>query len=180
MAAILAAIVAVTTASAAVGGGPAFRDRDTFSDTNTDFCGTGQTVLIEGSAVANVWVGLTGGDDEQEIKMTLNLMIRYTNPETGATVFEHWALLRTNEIISGLESGVHTHEFTERGLKATYVLVGGGLITRDAGSLTYRVTFDEDDNVIDFELVQMHGPHPQFTGESPGFCETLVPALDLD
>ena len=178
--AVLAATMAAATAGVAAGAGPAFRDRDTFSDTDTDFCGTGQTVLVEGSAVANVWLGTTGGDDEQEIKFIFNLMIRYTNPETDATVFEHWALLRTNEIISGLESGVHTHEFTERGLKATYVLVGGGLITRDAGSLTYRVTFDENDNVIDFQPVQIHGPHPQFIGESPGFCETLVPALGLD
>jgi hypothetical protein len=177
---VLAAIVALTTTGVAISAGPSFRDRDTFSDTDTDFCGTGETVLVEGSAVANIWLGSTGGDDEQEIKITLNLMISYTNPETGATVFEHWAVLRTNEIISGLESGVHTHEFTERGLKATYVLVGGGLITRDAGSLTYRVTFDENDNVTNFEIVQIHGPHPQFIGESGGFCETLIPALDLE
>ena len=56
----------------------------------------------------------------------------------------------TNEIVSGLESGVHTHEFVESGLKATFKLSHGGLLTRDAGSLTYRITFDENDEELDF------------------------------
>ena len=56
----------------------------------------------------------------------------------------------------------------------------GGVITRDAGSLTYRVSFDENDNVTDFEAVTIHGPHPGFTFEGDLFCDTLVPALGLD
>ena len=84
----------------------------------------------------------------------------------------------TNEIVSGLESGVHTHEFVERGLKATFKLSHGGLLTRDAGSLTYRITFDENDEELDFEVVPIRGPHLAF--EEDLFCSTLVPALGLD
>ena len=73
---------------------------------------------------------------------------------------EHWAFSTTNEIVSGLESGVHTHEFVERGLKATFKLANGRLLTRDAGSLTYRITFDENDEEIDFEVVSIRGATP--------------------
>ena len=75
---------------------------------------------------------------------------------------------------------MHTHEFTENGLKAMFRLKKGGVITRDAGSLTYRVTFDENDIVTDFEVVTIHGPHPGFEYEGDFFCDTLVPALGLE
>lgn len=175
-----ATLVAVAVGGAAFAAGPTFRDRDSWTDTDTNFCGTGETVLIEGRVVSNVWIGTTGGDREQELRATMNLQIRYTNPETGAAVVEQWAVMRTNEIISGLESGVHTHEITERGHKATLRLVGGGVLTRDAGSLTYRLHFDENDNVTDFEIVAIRGPHPAFQVEGDWFCDTIVPALGLD
>jgi hypothetical protein len=75
---------------------------------------------------------------------------------------------------------VHTHEFTERGLKAMFRLGGGGVLTRDAGAITYRVSFNEFDEFTGLEVVTIHGPHPGFNFEGDLFCETLVPALDLD
>ena len=112
------------------------------------------------------------------MKAVVKRRITYTNPENGLTVVEHWAVSSTNEIVSGVESGVHTHEFVERGLKATFKLARGGLLTRDAGSLTSRITLDENDEEIDFEVVSIRGPHPAF--EEDLFCSTLVPALGLD
>jgi hypothetical protein len=53
----------------------------------------------------------------------------------------------------------------------------GGILTRDAGSITYKVSFDEDDNFTGLEVVAVHGPHPGFF-EDP-FCSTVVPALGL-
>jgi hypothetical protein len=146
-----------------------------------DFCGTGETIEIEGTIRNTLWFGTTGGDPTQVVRAQINIDITYTNPETGAAVVERWSFMSTNQIISGLESGVHTHEFTENGLKAMFKLKHGGVITRDAGSLTYRVTFDENDNVTDFEAVTIHGPHPGFEYEGEDFfCDTLVPALGLD
>jgi hypothetical protein len=54
----------------------------------------------------------------------------------------------TNEIVSGAESGVHTHELVERGPRPRSTCPRWAL-TRDVGSLTYRVTFDEKDRKID-------------------------------
>lgn len=180
LAAALGAIIGLSVVAVAFAAGPTFRDRDTFTDEDANFCGTGELVLIEGTVVANVWIGTTGGEPTQEVKATVNLRITYTNPDTGASVVEHWAFVRTNEIVSGLASGVHTHEFVERGLKATFKLANGRLLTRDAGNLTYRVTLDANENFIDFEVVSIRGPHPSFESTEDVFCSTLVPALGLD
>jgi hypothetical protein len=176
---LLAAIVLVLgIPAAALADGPDIRDRDSFSEVDLDFCGTGERVDIEGTVVFNAWIGETGGDPTQEIKRTLNLHITYTNPDTGAAAVERWSTAGTNEIVVGTEAGAHTHEFIERGLKATLKLANGRLLTRDAGSLTYRVSFDAADNEVGFELVDMNGPHPGFVEEN--FCSLLVPALGLD
>jgi hypothetical protein len=88
--------------------------------------------------------------------------------------------LGRNTIIAGLESGVHTHEFIETGLKAMFRAKHGGVITRDAGSLTYRVSFDANDNLTGFDVGPIRGPHPGFNYEGDLFCDTLVSALGLD
>jgi hypothetical protein len=176
---LLAAIVlALGIPAAALAGGPDIRERDSFSESDLNFCGTGETVQIEGTAVFNGWLGETGGDPTQVIKSTLNLHITYSNPDNGTAVVERWSASATNEIIVGTEAGPHTHEFTESGLKATLRLKNGRLLTRDAGSLTYRVSFDAMDSVVGFELVDMNGPHPAF--EEDLFCSTVVEALGLD
>jgi hypothetical protein len=175
--AALSAVVGLTAVAAAFGAGPA-RFHNTFTEEDANFCGTGELVLIQGTEDVTLWIGETGGDPTQALKANIKRRITYTNPENGLTVVERWAFSRTNEITSGLESGVHTHEFVERGLKATFKLAHGGLLTRDAGSLTYRITFDENDEELDFEVVSIRGPHPAF--EEDLFCSTLVPALGLD
>ena len=169
-------MIGLTTIAAASAAGPTFRDRETFTEEDANFCGTGETVLIEGTSPT--FGSKPQAEIRREVKRTLNLHITYTNPDTGDSVVERWSNMATNEIISGLESGVHTHEFAERGLKATYRLKNGGLLSRDAGSLTHRVTFDALDNVTNFEVVSIHGPHPSF--EEDLFCSTLVPALGLE
>lgn len=176
--ALLTALVVVLGIPTAVfAGGPEIRDRDSFSFTEPDFCGTGEDVLVAGTVVFNGWVGETGGDPTQVIKSTLNLHVTITNPDNGAAVVERWSFASTNTIVAGTEAGPHTHEFTENGLKATLRLKNGGLLTRDAGSLTYRVSFDANDQFVGFELVDMNGPHPGF--EEDLFCSTVVDALGL-
>ena len=176
--AALAAAIGLSAVAASFAA-PPIREIEIVDDTDPDFCGTGAAIEIEGTIKLTLWLGETGGDPEQALRTHLNIHLTYTNPDTGDAVVERWSVTRTNEIVSGLESGPHTHEFVENGLKATYRLVNGGLLTRDAGSLTYRVSFDENDDVTDFEAITIHGPHPNFTSEGDPFCDTLVPALGL-
>jgi hypothetical protein len=177
--AVLVAVMGLTAVTASFAARP-MHEVEIIDDTDLNFCGTGEAIDINGTIRSTVWIGTTGGDPTQVVKSHVNVHITYTNPETGDAVVERWSVMRTNEIVAGLESGAHTHEFTENGLKATFRLANGGLLTRDAGSLTYRVTFDENDNLIDFEPITIHGPHPGFIAEGDFFCDTLVPALGLD
>ena len=64
---------------------------------------------------------------------------------------------------------------------------GGDVQARERWSAHSRRRFahlprdvDEKDNVIDFEAITIHGPHPGFSAEGDFFCDTLVPALGLD
>lgn len=178
VAALVAAIgvIAVAGASAV----PPISDVHTIDERDTNFCGTGETVDVQGTIREILWIGETGGDPNQVVRAHINIDITYTNAETGAAVVERWSFASRNTIIEGLESGVHTHQITENGLKAMFRTKRGGVITRDAGSLTYRVSFDANDNVTDFEVVRIRGPHPGFNYGGDLFCDTLVPALGLD
>jgi hypothetical protein len=178
---LIAALVAAfgLTCAAVALAAPPIKEVEVIDEMDPDFCGTGEAIEIEGTIKNTLTIGTTGGDPTQVVKAHVNINITYTNPDTGAAVVERWSFTGRNQIISGLESGVHTHEFTETGLKAMFRLKNGGVITRDAGFLKYRVTFDEDDNVTNFEAVRIRGPHPGFESEGDFFCDTLVPALGL-
>lgn len=106
-----------------------------------------------------------------------NVATTFTNPANGASLVGRFAGVKTNEIVAGLESGPHTHEFVENGLRAKLKLPNGGVLTRDAGSLTYRISFDAADNFTGLEIVSVHGPHPAF--DSPVWCEEAIAALGL-
>jgi hypothetical protein len=172
---VLAALALPLAATA--GGQPAFHVHEVFTFTDPNFCGTGAPVAIADDVNAIVWIGETGGDPTQDVKVAFNVATTFTNPATGASLVGRFAGVNTNEIVIGLESGPHTHEFVENGLRAKLKLPNGGLLTRDAGSLTYRVSFDAADNVVGFELVSVHGPHPAF--DSPVWCEAAIAALGL-
>ncbi|HSI97314.1 MAG TPA: hypothetical protein VK926_03045 [Gaiellaceae bacterium] len=174
---LVAALVALAGVASAAAQGPTFRERASFSEVDADFCGTGKTVLIDGKLVVNGWIGETGGDPDQVIKLILNIHVTYTNPANGRAVVERWSQLETNEIVEGQESGPHTHEFSNTGLKAMLKLKNGGVLTRDAGSITFRVSFDENDDFVGLEVVSIHGPHPGFFEDL--FCSTVTDALGL-
>jgi hypothetical protein len=135
---VLVAFLAVPTVTVAgPGGAPAFHDHGTFEDVETNFCGTGETVELAGRFNFKGWVAETGGDPTQEVKTTFNYQVTVTNPVTGAAVVDSAAGSVTNEIVEGLESGAHTHRFVENGLRAKLKLPHGGVLTHDAGTITY-------------------------------------------
>ncbi len=61
-------------------------------------------------------------------------------------------------IVTGQESGPHTHEFTANGLRGKLQAANGRVLLRDAGSATYRVSFDENDEFTGLEIVSVRGP----------------------
>ena len=123
------------------------------------------------------WIAETGGDPTQEVKTTFNYAITLTNPANGASVVDSAAGSITNEIVAGLETGAHTHRFVENGLRAKLKLPHGGVLTHDAGSLTYEVSFDVTGAFVSLEVISVHGPHRRSRPTSG--ADTALEALGL-
>ncbi len=86
---VLSALVLPIGGLAASGGGqPTFQDRFSEAGTDTDFCGTGETIDFSGRAVINGWVAETGGDPEQVVKATFAYRYKLTNPANGAAIID--------------------------------------------------------------------------------------------
>lgn len=56
---------------------------------------------------------------------------------------------------------------------------GGGVITRDAGRITFLVAFDENDVVVSEEFFSS-GPHPQADSNFELFCQVIPEALGIE
>ena len=50
---------------------------------------------------------------------------------------------------------------------------------RDAGRLTYEVTFDENDQILGDEILDIKGPHELFTAGEDVFCPTVTEVLGI-
>jgi hypothetical protein len=177
MVAALALLVLPTTAGAGPGGAPAFHDHDTESGVDPNFCGTGVAINFSGRFNFKGWLGETGGDPEQELKTSFNYSFTLTNPANGASIVDSAAGGVTNTIVTGLESGAHTHLFVEQGLRAKLKLANGRVLTHDAGNIAYTVSFDAAGNVVGTEVVYVHGPHPAF--ETDVWCDLATEALGI-
>ena len=176
--ALVASLLVIPAALAESGGGaPSFHlgnVRDSFVD--PDFCGTGKPVAVDSRTTASSWIGETGGA-LQELKVTISSRATLTNPANGAAVVDSFAAQFTNAIVAGLESGPHTHEGTVHGLPEKLQRENGGVLIRDAGTLTYRISYDGDDDVTGIEIVKDAGSHGGF--QTGRWCEVAVAELGL-
>lgn len=171
----LVAVVAFALAptAAGTGGKPTFHDHGTDSGVDTNFCGTGATIEYEGRFNAVGWESGSG-----EFKATFNYRFTLTNPENGATIVDSAAGSFTDAIVAGSAGAAHTHLFVETGLRAKLQLEGGGVLTRDAGVISYTISVDADGNFAGFTLEYVHGPHPAFF-DSDVWCDTATEALGI-
>lgn len=174
---LVVAVLALTLTAAATAGPTGKPVHDVWSDSfvDTDFCGTGADVSIGVEANEKLWFGETGGDPEQVLKATFNVEVTFTYGST--TLVERSAGQSLNTIIVGLETGAHTHEFVERGLRARLKLANGGVLIRDAGVIIYRVSFDANGDFAGLEIVDVSGPHPSFGTDA--WCEAATEALGI-
>jgi hypothetical protein len=170
------AMLALGLSAAALAGPTGQPVHDVWSDSfvDPDFCGTGADVAITVEANEKLWFGETGGD-EQVLKAVFNVEVTFTYGST--TLVERSAGQSLNTIIVGLEGGAHVHEFVERGLRARLKLDNGRVLIRDAGVITYRVSFDATGEFVGVEIVDVRGPHPAF--DSDAWCEAATTALGI-
>ena len=164
-------LVAVPTAFAAEPGIVHLEFSGTFTD--TDFCGTGQTVDIVDSEHFTLFTDPNRpGIDEA---LALEGATTFTNPANGVTVTLHFAGARQN-VFPGDPGRVIE---TDLGLRTQIVQQGpDGLVTRDAGLVVVDFTF----SLMNGEIILEHGPHPFLTAFMAGndlFCGLMASALGL-
>ena len=147
-----------------------FTDRGSFTD--PDFCGTGETVRETFVAKGTIHERRDG-----TVFVTVRGFQTFTSASTGKTVIGHFANRVTDEFIEN-DDGTVSIRTTFTGLPEQFRLKGGGLITRDAGTITIGLTIDEEGNVISEEIT-FRGPHPQAESGFTLFCEVIPEALGI-
>jgi hypothetical protein len=143
--------------------------------TDPDFCGPGQTVDV--SFTVRV-VEFLSPNQEVDIALVRQGDFWLTNPDTGATVQNHFAGRYSETLVSGDPAGIHTVEYTTHGLDQQLRLPNGAVLSRDAGYQAWRDTFGPD-GWLSGELVVQRGPHPDADSDYAIFCEVITTALAL-
>jgi hypothetical protein len=172
--AVIAAVLVLAPVAATAGPDEHFVDVGT--DTDPDFCGTGQQIDVSFRVRVNLWL-MEGVEDFR--KITQSGKVWFTNPDNGRTVLVRFSGLTTNVVTSGTEEGVHTHVFTTKGLPELIKLPNGPVLTRDAGLIVETVTVDENGEVIDYSAT-WNGPHPEAESGFDLFCDVMTGALGIE
>jgi hypothetical protein len=175
-----AAVLAATLCF--VGGGTAFAGQpgvehftEPIDDMDTNFCGTGETVIVTGEVTGTAFTQPNQDVDYWEVTRGF---VTLTSPDTGLSVTLRWANRFTDVVISGDEEGIHTHRFTVMGLPEQFKLPNGGVITLDAGLIVLENIF-EGDEFLSSEITFVAGPHPAAESGFELFCQVIPAALGL-
>jgi hypothetical protein len=144
---------------------------DHFTDSfPTDLCG------IEVDAVIAVTDNFFLYENDT-FKDAISVRQTFTNPDTGKSVQVSSAGTVTGSAIIDEEAGTITFVTSYVGLPEKIQTARGRVLTRDAGIITFRDTFDLATGDFLGTQVSVHGPHPEAEQEFALFCATVVPAL---
>jgi hypothetical protein len=172
---LAAASIAFIAAPAAVAAAPEVnRFHDVGTEVDPDFCGTGVSIDIAFDIRGIEWLAPHNADYRNVARGE----VAFTNPLTGAVVINSFAGPYVERLISGDPEGIHVVESSFIGLPQTIKTPHGGVLTRDAGYITLRETFDGEE-FVDQEVVINRGPHPEADSEFELFCDVVTDALGI-
>jgi hypothetical protein len=179
----LTAATALGVALSAVVGAPgalaAGQQHERFHDVGTevdpDFCGTGQSI----ETAFDVWVNAFTAPNKGLYKETARGKVTFTNPLTDDTVILRFANTILDVLVSGDPDGIHVVDTAVKGLPELIKTPHGGVLTRDAGYIVFRNTFDGDE-FISGEIIVNKGPHPNAESDFERFCEIMPEALGIE
>jgi hypothetical protein len=163
------ALPAAAPAAPVVKGPPTFHDRVVEDFVDDDFCGTGASVSIHVEDRATVWEG------EDAFKVVFNSEVLFTHE--GVTLVARNAGRVLGIVVPAQDGAARTEEVVETGLRARLKLSNGGVLTSDHGLLHYLISFDENGEVVDVEVLRDRGGHPAFASDV--FCEAATGAFGL-
>jgi hypothetical protein len=167
--ALALALPAVARAAPVVNGAPTFHDRFEEDFVDDDFCGTGASVSVHMEGRLTVW------EREGAFKEVSNETFSFTHD--GMTLVSRVSGRVVAVDVRAQGGAARTVEVVETGLRGTLKVADGGVLTKNRGLLHYFMSFDEDGEVVGFEIVRDRGGHPGF--QSDVFCEVTTAAFGL-
>jgi hypothetical protein len=169
------ALMAVVAAPGALAVGQQHeRFHDFGTDVDLDFCGTGQRIDI----AFDVWVNAFHAPNQGLYKETARGKVTFTNPLTGDIVILRFANTILEVLVEGELDGLHVVDTAVKGLPELIKTPHGGVLTRDAGYIVFRNSFDGDE-LVSSEIVVNKGPHPNAESDFELFCEIMPEALGI-
>lgn len=171
----LVAVLALLPASAFAGKPEQEHEHFFNVDENVDVCGINVDIINEG-----VFTGRAFFDKQGNFVRFLAAVSGTTTftAENGKSIIVKFANQFVDTEIVDEEAGTITIVTRIRGLPEQIRTPGGGVITRDAGSITVATIIDlETEEVISFEVLDVRGPHPQADSDFELFCEVFTEAL---
>jgi hypothetical protein len=152
------------------------RHHENFTDSFDDeFCGFAGTSVVRGVDNFTLYSNNMLSD---------NVSVNQTfTADNGNSIVFHFAqrLTSVDEPIDNGD-GTVTFVYTFKGLPEQIRVSNGPVLTRDAGTVTFTVTFAVDPDTGEFTFVSqvlsgVHGPHPDLLGDFELFCDVIIPAL---
>jgi hypothetical protein len=163
------ALPAVAPAAPVVKGPPTFHERFVEDFVIDDFCGTGESVSFHREGHATVW------EREDAVNVVFNEKLLLTHE--GVTLVVQSAGRSVEVDVPPPAGAARTVEVVETGLRAKLKLPNGGVLSSDHGLLHFLISFDEDDEVVDVEVLRDRGGHPAFMSDV--FCQAATAAFGL-
>jgi hypothetical protein len=147
------------------------------TETQDDFCGTGQSVEDTYAIHLNVW---NAPNQPVDTRNQSESTVVFTNPANGDSVTVHNAYSFTDALISGDPNGLNLHEWIFKGNAELIRGSDGGVLGHDKGQLVVDATWNGPEfaggEIVDLEFVTDRGGHALFAS---GDCGVLMPALGL-
>jgi len=144
-----------------------FTSNDTYSDSR---CGLDVTIVE--SFMVNTQVF------NDTIKLEIKDTQVITSKATGKSVQQFSADQQTN-ILQPIDNGNGTTSllFKFTGLEQRLKIPNGPVLARDAGPITFTVTFDASGNFLSIGSSNEKGPHPFADSGFELVCDVMIPAL---
>jgi hypothetical protein len=167
----VALIVALAVPGAALAAKPIFAFHDHFTDSfQGDICGI--PVQIDLVVSDNFFAYADGSTkDAGSFRGT------YTNPDNGKAVVVSSAGTLTGSYVIDEQANTITFVTTYKGLPEKIQTAHGRVLTRDAGIISFRDTFDLTTGEFLGTQVIIRGPHPEADADFALFCDVVTGAL---
>jgi hypothetical protein len=166
-----ALIVALALPGATLAAKPVAAFHDHFTDSfPSDICGIPVQVDL---VVSDNFFEYADGS----FKDAASFMGTYANPDNGKSVVVSSAGTVTGTAIIDEQANTITFVTTFKGLPEKIQTAHGQILTRDAGIISFRDTFDLTTGDFLGTEVTINGPHPEADADFALFCDVVTGAL---